>query len=671
MSVRPSYSSIAVAACMASVALLGCGASRPEAALSERLSASSGSPVLLAAGASVGNGSGGTGGGTLSVGTTHACLIRAGALFCWGDNSSGQLGNGTYVRSPAPVAVLGMTRGVQAVSAGGDATCAIQSGALYCWGDARYGLLGIGASSVPTPTAIATRTVVDLSSGVDAVSTSGFGGTCAIKAGALYCWGWNPYGQVGDGTTSNRMAPVSVSGLSAGVSAVAASQYRTCAVVAGAAKCWGYGGYLGNGTEEGSLVAVPVKGLDRGVTAIAVNSWQSCAIVNGAARCWGSALSLGNGSAYSLVPVQVTGLSSGVTALSLGLEFGCAVVGGALKCWGDNGSGELGNGTTTSASVPVSVSGLGTSVSQLASGGSSTCAMVDGALSCWGQSTHGELGSNSYEAKSVPVPVLGLSPEVLPPAGLSYAGPTGRYVAGTDSVGDNAPSVGSGPAVNYSVWPPFPAGIALDTTTGHISGIPTASTAETPYTLIAANLGGFSTTRVTFAVALPPAAPLNPSYTFSAPDNGYQYTVYDYVSASISLDNSPSPPPSFRADALPDWLYLDPATGALSGIPYAAGTFYFQVTAYNRWGSMITSGVIHIMGPVDAKGSPGFDLSMSSEPNIPVMVGTGFSGSPLIGWSQRFSGEALGSPSFSFNAVGLPDSLSPSRDTGEVRGSRL
>src|ERR1051325_1623078 len=159
-----------------------------------------------------------------------------------------------------------------------------------------FSVLGLipGLPSAPLVVRAATVDVVPLS--------SGSGHTCAITAaGGVACWGRNTTGELGDGTTNDRNVPVAVSGLAANVVAVAAGYDHTCALTAvGAVKCWGsnWFGQLGDGTTSDSSVPIDVSGLSTGVTAIAAGSYHTCAIMTtGALKCWGNNWfgQLGNG----------------------------------------------------------------------------------------------------------------------------------------------------------------------------------------------------------------------------------------------------------------------------------------------------------------------------------------------------------------------------------------
>ena len=297
----------------------------------------------------------------VAAGAYHTCAAMTdGGLRCWGENSAGQIGDGSTSDRPTPVSVSGLTSGVGSVDAGFNHTCSVSSsGGLKCWGYNYWGNVGDGSTTDQTLPV----DVVGLGSGVASVSAGG-SHTCALtQAGGIKCWGYNLYGQLGDGSTTRRITPVDVAGLNAIAATVSAGENHTCAVTAASAlKCWGYNfsGQVGDGTTTNRAIPIDVPGMDSGVLAVAPAGWHTCALTSGGGvKCWGrnSSGQLGDGTTTDrLAPVDVTGLSSGVAALGAGFDHTCALTSaGGVKCWGSNSSGQLGDGTTADRTIPVDV----------------------------------------------------------------------------------------------------------------------------------------------------------------------------------------------------------------------------------------------------------------------------------------------------------------------------
>ena len=301
-----------------------------------------------------------TNGGTNNA-FTYCMLLGSESVRCWGDNTYGQLGDGSRAASSnVPVGVLGVFKPVGLASDGTSFCAQLKSGGAQCWGSNADGALGNGSTAASSSVPVAVQ-------GLNYIQKlfAGAAGYCAvIDGGGVKCWGSNADGSLGDGKASKYSAvPVAVKGLS-GVSSIDGS----CAVLHnGRVKCWGTGvdGELGNGTTgQPSDVAVPVSGLT-GVSELAGNY---CALLeNGGVECWGSNRSdgaLGNGSkeAFSDVAVPVKGIAA-ATGLVYDAAGGyCALLGtsGRVECWGDNHDGELGDGgKEPSSAVPVRVTGLG------------------------------------------------------------------------------------------------------------------------------------------------------------------------------------------------------------------------------------------------------------------------------------------------------------------------
>jgi hypothetical protein len=244
---------------------------------------------------------------SLSAGFGHVCgLVADGHAYCWGLNLFSRLGDGTDTDRGAPTAVGGGLTFVQ-LAAGGTHTCGIASdGRAYCWGQNNYGEIGngtvaLGLTATHSEVGVALPTLV--TTAVPFVQIlPGTWDTCALDAtGKAYCWGLNLWGELGDGTTTNRSLPVPALPAQTFTS-ISAGAYSACGVAADALTyCWGL-----TGLGSPSSVAV---GVGARYAAVAVSYYHTCAVTRD----------------------------------------------GSLYCWGGNADGQLGDGTTVDRSVPTPV----------------------------------------------------------------------------------------------------------------------------------------------------------------------------------------------------------------------------------------------------------------------------------------------------------------------------
>ncbi len=388
---------------------------------------------------------------SISTRWAHVCATRTdGSLWCFGDDSSSQLGfdltdDQPYVANPTQV--TGGANPWVSVATGVQHTCAIDAQhALWCMGSNGHGELGSGSASHHTPTAIP---------GSWANASAGTEGTCAVDmTGNLACTGDGSTGKIGDGNPLNRK---SMASLGTGWLTVSTGAEDRCALaIDGTLQCWGNNSY-DEQVNDASEVDVPTS-IDPavvGATTLAIASGdQTCAIENdGSLYCWGDntdgetgigdttdqdvdapSFVFGNASAVatgttftcaiaqtiaycfgygvygelgdqmnasSYVPVALPGTYVGITA---GYEHACAWdAAGNAYCWGQNADGDLGLGNATQFDSPQH---LPMSWKQLSAGNYFTCGVrVDGTLWCWGHNDTGQLGDGTTRDSDSPVQV--------------------------------------------------------------------------------------------------------------------------------------------------------------------------------------------------------------------------------------------------------------------------
>jgi len=290
----------------------------------------------------------------VGAGSLFTCaLTTAGGVKCWGINGDGALGNNSTIASAIPIDPIGLETGVVALSVGYTHACVLTAaGGVKCWGNNSAGQLGDGTQTYRG----APFDVAGLTSGVIAIS-AGRNHSCAVTdVGGVKCWGENSSGQLGNNSIVDSFFPVDVSGLS-GVKSLSVALNLSCALtIDGSVKCWG--NVIGDAGSH--LTPANMTGWQSGVTAISTGDSFACALLNGSGiQCVGGNFNgaLGDGTNITTTtPVNVSGLASGAIAVSAGDGHACAkTIDGEVKCWGVNQFGQLGNNSKINSNVPVNV----------------------------------------------------------------------------------------------------------------------------------------------------------------------------------------------------------------------------------------------------------------------------------------------------------------------------
>jgi alpha-tubulin suppressor-like RCC1 family protein len=392
-----------------------------------------------------------------SDGYGYCAVLSTGAVDCWGSsNGYGELGNGTTGGSETPQTVTGITDAVSVTSesdSDGYGYCAVLStGRVDCWGDNTYGELGNGTIGGPdgedgydTPQAV--TGITDAASLTGNFLDGGDGFCAVLSSGGVDCWGDNQFGELGNGTVDgpdgedgyDYDTPQPVTGITDAVSVTVGGDYdgsAFCAVLStGGVDCWGDNTYgeLGNATVGGpdgcdsGDYCYDTPQVVSGITdAVSLTSGVSagpnyCAVLStGGVDCWGDNTygELGNGTidgpdgigGYDK-PQAVTGLTVAVSVTSNGNGYCGVLSAGGMDCWGFDGNGELGNGTTDGPDgiggydTPQAVTGITNAVSALTDSEGYCAVLSTGGMGCWGNDTYGQLG-NGTTVGAVGTPTL-------------------------------------------------------------------------------------------------------------------------------------------------------------------------------------------------------------------------------------------------------------------------
>lgn len=355
---------------------------------------------------------------SMALGGQHSCVVRAGGeIFCWGKGRAGQLGVGSYPFTQSTPAPLATPINAVQVSAGYQFTCAVDANnSQWCWGANSSGQLGLGHET--------TQHSPQQGIGVSSIGPNAMGhwhGCAQLPDNTASCWGWNNRGQLGNGVVGDGAGdggqmpypnPAPVLGLT-DVQQVALGHFHSCAMLGnGTVYCWGYNGWgeIGNG-DFGGTTPVPspalVVNLNDAVQIAAGDQFTCARRAGDTLACWGKngAGQYGNANeSTSPSPTDVTTIDN-VKDMALGRRHACAIRGDrTLWCWGDNAEGQVGDGSGIDQNAPQHILD---DVEHVALGDFHSCAArTDGSVWCWGLGDDGRLGQGEVTSSDVPVQVV-------------------------------------------------------------------------------------------------------------------------------------------------------------------------------------------------------------------------------------------------------------------------
>lgn len=353
----------------------------------------------------------------LVSGVHHTCgLTKKGATYCWGYNKYGQLGDGSMnVTRFTPTSIKRLSVPLSIVSSNAKHTCGLtETGEAYCWGENSDGQLGDGTINYeqvlnPKPVSTSLRF---------AQITTGLVHTCGLtEMGEAYCWGDNYGGQIGDGTHGTpRLVPTPVS-TSLRIAQIAAGTLHTCGLTgAGEPYCWGYNhtGQLGDGTTSNGLTPTP-EGIPVRFVRIISGQAHSCGLTGvGEVYCWGANDSgqLGDNSTDWWQPLPTLVETDLRFAEIIGqFDHTCGLTDTQeAYCWGRNSDGEISGdaGDRADRLVPTRIN-TSLRFTEMTVGAFHICGLTNAGMAfCWGSNKDGQLGDGTTELRLAPTPVAPL-----------------------------------------------------------------------------------------------------------------------------------------------------------------------------------------------------------------------------------------------------------------------
>ena len=358
----------------------------------------------------------------ISIGLGHICaLLPTKEVKCWGKNTDGQLGDGTYISKSIPTYVCNSAEncqedrskrltGITQIVNGFHHTCALnETKEVYCWGENAYGNLGVGnttKSNIP----------LKVNNLEDVITiTSGWGANCAILSNnTSKCWGRNQWGALGNGTITNVLIPTFILNEDDNSNFENIKEIKTTGqstylkTTDNNVYFFGSNSYGKFGDSNyGAINYYYPQLVNHSFEQYSMYYHHTCSIdASNRTYCFGRNVfgQIGDGTTINTnIPLLVSGLN--IQKISVGGVHSCGINSNEIYCWGDNTYGQLGNNTNTNSLFPLTVN-INENIAELFTGYVNNCVVLNaGIVKCWGDNTYGQLGIDSTEVKLIPVEV--------------------------------------------------------------------------------------------------------------------------------------------------------------------------------------------------------------------------------------------------------------------------